>query len=139
MKEQRKSWLLAILLCSVAITSIHYTDNAIYVDRYPEPAWITTSGVFITWVIMTLIAAISYWLYSQQYFWWSYLLLGIYSLTGLSSPTHYIYGSMSQFSGKMHLFIWADAIAGLAVIDFVIRSALVKREWRNVDIKEIQE
>ena len=127
----RHKWLLAILLFSIAITSIHYTDNAIFVKDYPEPEWITTSGVFITWGVMTLIGTISYWLYCQQYFWSSYLLLGIYSVTGLSSPTHYFYGAMSQFSGKMHLFIWSDALAGLAVIAFIVWSALVTQEWRN--------
>ena len=131
MNGQSKTWLLAILLFSIAITSIHYADNAIFVNDYPEPAWITTSGVFVTWGVMTLIGTISYWLYYHQYFWFSYLLLGIYSVTGLSSPTHYFYGAMSQFSGKMHLFIWFDALAGLAVIAFVIWSALVTQEWRN--------
>jgi len=133
MNKQSKSWLLAILLCSITITSIHYTDNAIFVADYPEPGWITTSGVFITWGVMTLVSAIAYWLYRQQYFWSSYLVLGIYSITGLSSPTHYFYGSMAQFSGKMHLFIWSDAIAGLAVIAFIVWSALIAQEWRSVE------
>ena len=133
MNKQSKTWLLAILLFSIAITSIHYTDNALFVNDYPEPKWITTSGVFITWGVMTLIAAIAYWLYRQQYFWFSYLLLGIYSVTGLSSPTHYFYGAMSQFSSKMHLFIWSDAIAGLAVVAFIVWSALIIQEWRSAE------
>ena len=127
----KNKWLLIVLLLSITITSIHYTDNALFVDDYPEPEWITTSGVFITWGVMTLIGTISYWLYRRQYFWFSYLLLGIYSVTGLSSPTHYFYGAMSQFSGKMHLFIWFDALAGLAVIAFILWSALIAQEWRN--------
>ena len=129
----RNKWLLAILLFSIAITSIHYTDNALFIDNYPEPEWITTSGVFITWGVMTLVAVVSYWLYQQQYFWFSYFLLGIYSITGLSSLTHYFYGTMSQFSGKMHLFIWSDAIAGLAVVAFIVWSALITQEWRNAE------
>ena len=132
MNKQNKTWLLAVLIFSIASTSIHYTDNAIFIRQYPEPEWITTSGVFISWGVMTSIAIMSYLLYSKQYYWLSYLFLGIYSVTGLSSPTHYLYGALSQFSVKMHAFIWTDAIAGLAVIAFGIWSALITQEWRSV-------
>jgi hypothetical protein len=67
-----------------------------YVREYPEPEWFTTSGVLITWVVMTAIAIISYWLYSRQNYWLSYFLLGMYAGTGLSSPAHYFYGELSQ-------------------------------------------
>ena len=131
MNQQSKTWLLAILIFSIAITSIHYTDNAIFVNEYPEPEWITTPGVFISWGVMTAIAIMSYLLYNKQYFWLSYLFLGIYSVTGLSSPTHYLYGALSQFSIKMHVFIWLDAIAGLSVVAFIIWSALITQQWRK--------
>lgn len=129
--QHSKTWLLAILIFSIAITSIHYTDNAIFVDEYPEPEWITTSGVFISWGVITLIGMISYWLYSKQKYWFSYLLLSIYSATGLSSPTHYFYGELSQFSFKMHAFIWSDVIPGLSIVSFIIWSALIIQEWRT--------
>ena len=131
MNQQKKNWLLAVLIFSIVITSIHYTDNAIFVDRYPEPEWFTTSGVFLTWAILTLVAMISYWLYSQEHFWSSYFLLGMYAGTGLSSPAHYFYGELSQFSIKMHVLIWIDVIAGLSVVAFIIWSALITQEWRK--------
>ena len=130
MNQQSKTWLLSILIFNIAITSMHYTDNAIFLEDYPEPSWITTSGVFISWVIMTSIAIMSYWLYARQNFWSSYLFLSIYSITGLSSPAHYLYGELSQFSVKMHAFIWSDVVAGLLVLGFVIWSILIARQWR---------
>jgi hypothetical protein len=99
---------------------------------YPEPEWITTSGIFITWGIMTVIALISYGLYLQKNYWLSYLALIIYSTTGLSSPTHYFYGMMPEFSFKMHFLIWSDFIVGLLVIGFIIWSSLLKREWQDI-------
>lgn len=131
MNEQSKTWLLAVLIFNIAITSIHYTDNAIFVNDYPEPEWFTTSGVFVTWIVMTSIGIITYWIYSQQYFWLSYFLLGIYAGTGLSSPAHYFYGELSQFSAKMHVLIWSDAIAGLSIVGFIIWSVLILQEWRT--------
>mgnify|MGYP003433661537 FL=1 len=135
--QQSKTWLLSILILSIAITSIHYTDNAIYVREYPEPEWFTTSGVLITWVVMTAIAFISYWLYSRQNYWLSYFLLGMYAGTGLSSPAHYFYGELSQFSLKMHILIWTDVFAGLSVVAFLTWSLLIAQEWRSN--KEIEE
>ena len=133
MNKQNKTWLLAVLIFSIAITSIHYTDNAIFVRQYPEPEWFTTSGVFITWIVMTLVATLSYWLYSKQYFWLSYFLLGMYAGTGLSSPAHYFYGELSQFSIKMHVMIWTDVVASLLVVAFIIWSVLIAREWRSAE------
>ncbi|MBW4534824.1 MAG: hypothetical protein KME09_12895 [Pleurocapsa minor HA4230-MV1] len=134
--QQSKTWLLSILILSIAITSIHYTDNAIYVHEYPEPEWFTTSGVLITWIVMTAIAIICYWLYTRQLYWLSYFLLGLYAGTGLSSPAHYFYGELSRFSVKMHLLIWTDVFAGLSVVAFIIWSALIAQEWRSS--KEIE-
>ena len=136
MNKHSQTWLLAVLIFSIAITSIHYTDNAIFVNEYPEPEWFTTSGVFITWIVMTAIGIMSYWLYSQQLFWLSYLFLGIYAGTGLSSPAHYLYGAISQFSLKMHALIWTDVIAGLSVVAFIVWSLLIAQEWRQKKISE---
>jgi hypothetical protein len=135
--KQSKTWLLSILIFSIVITSIHYTDNAIFVREYPEPEWFTTSGVLITWVVMTAIAIICYWLYSRQNYWLSYFMLGVYAGTGLSSPAHYFYGELSRFSVKMHLLIWTDVFAGLSVVAFITWSLLIAQEWSTN--KEIEE
>ncbi|MGL5074631.1 MAG: hypothetical protein ACRDBG_02160, partial [Waterburya sp.] len=80
---------------------------------------------------------ICYWLYTRQLYWLSYFMLGMYAGTGLSSPAHYFYGELSQFSGKMHLLIWTDVFAGLSVVAFIIWSALIAQEWRiSKDIEE---
>ena len=135
--SQSRTWLRIVLIFNIAVTSIHYTDNAIFVRQYPEPEWFSTSGVMLTWVVMTAIGIVSYWLHSKQNYWLSYFLLGMYAGTGLSSPAHYLYGSLSEFSIKMHLLIWTDVIAGLSVVAFLIWSFLIIREWRSA--KEIQE
>jgi hypothetical protein len=37
MNQRHNRLLLSILILNIAITSAHYTDNAIFVDQYPEP------------------------------------------------------------------------------------------------------
>jgi hypothetical protein len=135
--QQGKTWLLSILILNIAITCMHYTDNAIFVNQYPEPAWFTTSGVLITWIVMSQIGIIGYWLYSRQKFWLSYFLLGMYAGTGLSGFAHYFYGELSQFSLKMHTLIWTDVIAGLSVVAFLTWSLLIAQEWRKTEETEV--
>jgi hypothetical protein len=131
MQNQRKN-LLIVLIFSIVVTSFHYTDNAIFIDKYPEPEWFTMSGVYVTWIVLTLLGIAGYWLYQQEKFWAAYLCLGVYSFTGLSSPAHYFYGPMSEFSFKMHTLIGFDVLAGTLVLGFVLWSGLLLKEWQKV-------
>jgi hypothetical protein len=132
-KANRQFFLKLILLISIVSTAIHFADNYWFIDRYPQPSWITAPSIYQSWIILTAIGIVGYWLYKFKKFWLAYLCLIIYSLTGLASPGHYLYGSLSQFSPKMHLFIWTDGLAGLAVLGFVFWSLLRLREWRMAE------
>lgn len=120
--------LLSLLIVSVVSTSIHYTDNFLFFKKYPQPEWITLPSIYISWIILTAIGVAGYWLYRNRRFWLAYVCLVTYSLTGLSSLGHYFYGAMSEFSAKMHLFIWTDGLTGLAVLGFTLWSGLILRE-----------
>ncbi len=133
MRSNHRTTLLLFLLASIISTSFHYTDNATFINNYPEPDWITVSGIYITWIVMTIIGIVGYWLYTQEKLGLSYLCLCIYSVTGLSSPAHYFYGAMSNFSTKMHTLIWLDLLTGAFVLGFVIWSGLLLREWPPKD------
>ncbi|MBD6620678.1 hypothetical protein FNW02_34155 [Komarekiella sp. 'clone 1'] len=130
--ESRRQRLLKILLiASIISTGIHFTDNYLFIERYPQPNWITAPSIYQSWLILTILGITAYWLYKYRKFWLSYGCLLVYSLTGLASPGHYIYGSLSQFSAKMHLFIWTDGLTGLAILGFIIWSALILKQWRR--------
>ncbi|WP_225896445.1 hypothetical protein [Amazonocrinis nigriterrae] len=38
---------------------------------------------------------------------------------------------MSQFSAKMHLFIWTDGLTSLAILGFTFWSVLILKQWRR--------
>lgn len=133
MRSNHRTLLLLFLLASIISTSFHYTDNAIFIENYPEPVWITVFGIYTTWIVMTIIGIVGYWLYTQEKLWISYLCLCTYSVTGLSSPAHYFYGAMSNFSTKMHALIWLDLLTGAFVLGFVIWSGFLLREWQPED------
>lgn len=123
--------LLLVLVFNIVSTICHYTDNALFVDKYPEPQWFTTAGVFATLILMTPFGLLGYWLYCKGHFWAAYLCLGFYSITSLASPGHYLYPILSPMSVKMHVLIWTDAIAGMTLIIFLLWSGLFVQEWRK--------
>jgi hypothetical protein len=125
--------LLLLLLLSVVSTGFHYTDNFIFYNQYPQPKWISLSSIYIAWLILTSFGIAGYWFYRSSKFWLAYSCLCIYSLTGISSLGHYLYGAMSAFSPKMHLLIWTDAISGLAILGFVMGSSLLLKERLDID------
>ncbi|MDJ0619610.1 MAG: hypothetical protein QNJ63_23190 [Calothrix sp. MO_192.B10] len=127
--EVKRQLLLKIfLIACIVSTAIHFTDNYLYIEQYPQPDWITPSSVWISWVVWTLIGLTGYWLYQSKKFWLAYLCLIVYSFCGLDSLGHYLYGSMSDFSVKMHLFIVTDGLTGLAVLGFTLWSGLIIKE-----------
>lgn len=131
--EVKRQFLLKLLLiASIISTAIHFTDNYRFIHLYPQPAWITAPSIYQFWIVLTVVGIVGYWLYKFRKFWLAYLCLTLYLLTGLASPGHYLYGSLSQFSLKMHLFIWTDGLTGLAVLGFVLWSSLLLKEWRLI-------
>jgi hypothetical protein len=128
--------LLTAVLLNLTSTWCHYTDNALFLERYPGPEWFTTLGVFVTIILMTPVGLLGYWLYLKDRFWLSYLALALYSITSISSPGHYLFPAIVPMSMKMHALIWLDAVSGLILLGFIFWSSIVAQEWRGRQIPE---
>lgn len=122
---KRQQRLKSLLIASIISTAIHLSDNYLYIEKYPQPESISSSSIYLSWIIWTAIALIGYGLYKRDRFWLSYSCLIIYSFCGIDSLGHYLYGAMSEFSVKMHLFIATDGLAGLAILGFVLWSSAI--------------
>lgn len=119
--------LLRVLAASVVLTTIHYTDNYLYFDEYPQPGSLQRWQVWAAWLLLTAVGVAGYALYRRGYAGPAYVCLVVYSYTGLSSLGHYLYGSLGEFSAKQHAFIAVDGLTGASVIAFVVWSALTRR------------
>ncbi len=128
--------LQLLLIASIISTAMHFTDNYRFIHLYPQPDWITAPAIYQSWIVLTIVGIVGYGFYQFRKFWLAYGCLMIYALTGLASPGHYLYGSLSQFSVKMHLLIWSDGLTGLALWGFVFWSALIRQEWRMSEYQE---
>jgi hypothetical protein len=130
MQMKTRLWLLVILVFNALSTAIHYFDNYVNFDMYPMPDWITQDAVWISWVILTLIGSVGYWLYRQQKFWLAYVCLAVYTATGISTPGHYFYAPLNHFFAKMNVMIWSDGMVGFVLIAFLLWSILIDRPWQ---------
>lgn len=119
--------LFRILLAGIVLTTVHYTDNYLYFDEYPQPGSLRPWQVYAAWLLLTAIGITGYRLYRRGLVVPAYVCLVVYSYTGLSSLGHYLYGGLDEFSAKQHAFILIDGLSGAAVLAFVLWSALTLR------------
>lgn len=112
--------LLRILVAGILLTSVHYADNYLYFDEYPQPVSLTRTSVWAGWLLLTGFGIAGYLLHRKGHRAPALVCLVVYSYTGTSSLGHYLYGSLSDFTVKQHVFIGMDGLAGLAVLAFVV-------------------
>ena len=120
--------LMTLLVASMISTAFHFTDNYLYFDHYPQPAWITPFEVIRSWFIWTVFGIAGYWLYKNQRFWLAYVCLVIYATCGMSSLAHYFYGELHEFTPKMHLLILTDGLTGVLILGFALWSGWILKE-----------
>jgi hypothetical protein len=125
--DQRKLTLLgAILGASALSTAIHYTHNFIAVDRYPGPGGdfytVVRVAIVVAWPLLTAIGLTGYRRYREGRYQEARVCLAVYSLTGLATLGHFIYGD-PKIPAFFYATLFTDALAGLAVLAFVLWSA----------------
>jgi hypothetical protein len=123
--------LLGIVVLNLTSTWLHYTHNAIFLADYPGPAWFTPQMIIFTVAVMSTIGLLGYRLYFRNVFTWAYFCLGLYSITSISSPGHYLFPMVAPMSITMHSLIWLDALSGISLIGFLLWSGWVAQEWQT--------
>lgn len=111
-----KAVFRGVVLVAFLISIMHYTDNYVRFDEYPNdmPDLITKETIPTAWVIFTVFGLAAYVLYERGYRQRAGLCLAVYSVSGLIGPLHYTSGAMSEFDVFQHVNIALDSIAGLA-------------------------
>lgn len=120
------SFVRLALGASIFSTLIHYTDNYIQFDAYPQPEWLEQALVFPVWAALTAIGIWGYVLYRRGEMRPAANRFMVHSVGGLSSLGHYLYGSFDDFTSQMHVLILADGATGALVLGcalWMLRSA----------------
>jgi hypothetical protein len=134
-ERRRLAVLKTMIAASILSTAIHYTDNFIAVDRYQglggnsDPTAIRVA-IVLAWPLLTWIGLIGYRRYRERRYQEAYVSLAVYSLTGLSTFAHFIYGSPS-IPPFFYATLFTDGLTGLCILAFVVWSAITVEPARR--------
>lgn len=116
------SVLRALIAAEMLSTAIHYTDNFVKVSSYPGPHYLYTPtrlAIVISWPLLTWIGLTGYRRYREGRRQEARVCLCVYSLTGLVTLGHFIYGN-PQIPAFFYATLFTDAIFGLGVLAFAV-------------------
>jgi hypothetical protein len=91
-------------------------------DSYPGGGPVVHVLIVLSWPVLTAIGLYGYRLYTQGRYRDAHLHLTIYSLTGLITPLHFVYGS-PDIPAFWYATIFTDFLAGASIVAFVVWSA----------------
>jgi len=124
--------LRVLLLVAVAVSVVHYADNVINYDAYPQPE----SGpapsrtlVGLSWLGFTALAIAAYVLLRGGHRTAAAVCLALYAGSGLVGLGHYTVDGAIDMPWWRQAHIVADIACGVAVLAFALR--LVRRGSRR--------
>lgn len=126
MKLARIEVMRWLLWATVASSILHYADNVLFFEQYPEPYWINTSFIDAFWWLMTPLAWIGYRLIRRGARRSGAATLLMYAACNLLTLGHYRYAPMHHISLRIHTLIWLEAALAVALIAFLL-IAYIKR------------
>ncbi len=124
--ERALKLLNVVFLAALLSSIVHYTDNYLAFDRFPQSdsgPRITKDMVWIAWIVFTTAGVAGYVLYRRGRILLASGLLAFYSISGLIGIGHYTAGGTSALEWWRHAHIGFDFAAGLAMFAFAVWSA----------------
>lgn len=115
-------WILAF---SVVSTAAHFTHNFVEVDQYPDElvsGEVIRAAILVSWPLLTAVGLLGYALYARGRYLPAHVCLAVYSLLGISTLGHFLDGP-PDIAPLWFATIFTDALAGAAILAFVLLSA----------------
>jgi hypothetical protein len=129
--HQRQIWLLCLVGINIVASILHYSDNIIFFDQYPEPSWFTPQITDSLWLMMTPLSLAGYYQYIKRSFTSAYLCLYLYIIISQVTLGHYIITPIWYLSVKMNTLILFESIASIPLLVFVAWSQLLLKEGKE--------
>jgi hypothetical protein len=125
--ERAASKLLTwVLAAGILSTAIHYTHNFIAANRYPGPGGgsytFVRVAIVVAWPLLTAIGLLGYRRYRERRYREARVALATYSLTGISTAGHFLYGN-PNIPAFFYATLFTDVLTGLSVLAFLAWSA----------------
>jgi hypothetical protein len=122
--------LPVLLIANLVASALHFGDNMLRFDEYPEPSWITGPHVVdALWLLMTPLLAVGWWLARRGMKRTSVGILWLYGALSLFVLGHYFYASPFEFPPRINVLIGLEAAA--AALLLVLAPVLVPPRTRS--------
>jgi len=113
---------------NIFTTILHYVDNILFFEHYPEPTWLNPTLVDAFWFVMTPFAFLGLWLIKRNRLQLGLVSMLLYCLMSLLVLGHYLIPS-EHISLKIHAFIWLETLAAIGLLVYVVRYLQVARSF----------
>jgi hypothetical protein len=122
--------LSVILALAVVVSIVHYTDNYLNYDDYPQPRSAPNPSapvVLAAWFAFTAAGLAGYLLFRRGPSALALVLLAAYSGSGLVGIGHYLVPEASSMPWWRQVHVGLDIACGIAVFSFVVWAARARR------------
>ena len=118
--------LRIVLAVAVVVSVVHYADNYVNFDDYPQPSSGPAPSQAViggAWFVFTAFALTGYRLYRDGRLRPAALCLAVYSGSGLVGIGHYTVAGAADMPWWRQTHVVADILCGLAVLAFAFATA----------------
>jgi hypothetical protein len=116
----RSATLTILVVGNVLASGLHFGDNALRFDDYPEPTWITGPVVVESLWLMITPLLLAGWIAARRGSRWAAAtLLWSYGVLSLFVLGHYLYESPTALSLRINFLIGIEAVAAILLIVLV--------------------
>ncbi len=116
-----------LIAAGLVASMLHFADNTVAIDRYPEPSWITPLGVVAGWCVMTAVAVVALMRNTADRVFVT--SAAVYSLMLLGGLLHYAFAAPMHMALRSNVTVLAEALTGA-----VLASVLLSRRKRHSSI-----
>lgn len=108
---------------SVAASLLHFTDNVLRLDSYPDLPITKASSIVTFGIVMFGMGFLGYWIYLNKLHKSGIVFLYTYALMSLIVLGHYLPSRLTKgfwgYGLEIHLFIWLEALTSLVLIYYL--------------------
>jgi hypothetical protein len=113
-----------MLVLYLGASLLHFVHNAEHVQDYPNlPEWISRASVYGSWVAITSPGVLGYVLYRARRYASGLVLITLYAALGFGGLLHYTRAAFGAHTTAMNFTILFEAVAALALLGAVLRTA----------------
>jgi hypothetical protein len=102
-----------VIAAGMLASALHFADNALAIEQYPEPGWITPLGVVAAWCPVTAIAVVALARKTADRVFFT--AAAAYVLILISGLLHYAFAAPMHMAVRSNVTVVAEALTGFAL------------------------